>query len=207
MGLSGSNVQNGPNKLIIPPQAEHQNKPLQSEVAYEKKDTDKTEVSTDEASDDDDADEEEEEVLQYHDVQPSDTLNLICLKYRVKAYELRKVNNFRGTNFTDAPERLVIPNHAKKQSHAKPRLMTSNENVNTVLAQAPSDRRTNKPAISYECAMAYLEKNNWDVLQAVRKMNVDLSDKDFNPRKATVKSVKRRSLLRRRSKAQFVFLY
>ena len=85
--------------------------------------------------------------------------------------------------------------------------MTNNEKVNAVLAHAPSDKRTKNPAISYECAMAYLEKNNWDVLQAVRKMNVDLSDKDFNPRKATVKRVKRRSLLRRRSKAQFVFLY
>ena len=203
MGLSGSNVQTGPKKLIIPPQAEQQNEPL---LAYEKKETDKTEVSTDEASDDDDAD-EEEEGLQYHDVGPSDTLNLICLKYGVKAYELRKVNNFRGTNLTDAPERLVIPNHAKKQSQDKPRLMTNNEKVNAVLAHAPSDKRTKNPAISYGCAMAYLEKNDWDVLQAVRNMNVDLSDKDFNPRKVTVKSVKRRSLLRRRSKAQFVFLY
>ena len=98
MGLSGSNVQTGPKKLIIPPQAEQQNEPL---LAYEKKETDKTEVSTDEASDDDDAG-EEEEGLQYHDVGPSDTLNLICLKYGVKAYELRKVNNFRGTMLLNA---------------------------------------------------------------------------------------------------------
>jgi len=202
MGLNGSNVQTGPKKLIIPPQAEQQTEPLQSKVAYEKKETNDTEA-TYEAIDDGDAGEEEE--LQYHDVQPTDTLNFICLKYRVKAYELRKANNFRGTNLKDAPERLVIPKNAKKnKDQDKPTIMSNNERVNEVLAHAPTDKRTKKPVISFECAIGYLEKNDWDVLQAVRNMNVDLSDKDFNPRKGTVK---RRSLLRRRSKARIVGLY
>lgn len=53
--------------------------------------------------------EEEEESIKYHWVEKDDSLRWICLKYKVSANELRRANNFSGSNLKLAPKKLIIP--------------------------------------------------------------------------------------------------
>ncbi|KAL7529661.1 hypothetical protein ACHAXR_003086 [Thalassiosira sp. AJA248-18] len=199
-GLNGSNVRGGPKRLIIPAGSADQQKPPdtdkdQDEVEKTKYQKPESQGTADAHFSDDTA-----KVIQYHDVQPDDTLQLICLKYGIKATELRRANGFRGTNLKDAPSRLAIPNSKKNQKSCSKEL-TNDEKIQSLLSHAPTDKYKKRSALSYGVAVAYLESNDWDLHQAVRNMNVDMSsDQEFNSRKQTKTRIKRRSLLRSRSK-------
>jgi hypothetical protein len=44
-----------------------------------------------------------------HIVLPSDTLQGICLAYKISATRLRQVNQFSGNSLTSAPRKLIVP--------------------------------------------------------------------------------------------------
>jgi LysM repeat protein len=115
----------------------------------------------------------EEETL-YHDVQPNDTLQGVCLLYGISARELRRANNFRGLNLNQAPERLVIPRNKRDRSKKDFASMTENEKVQTLMSHLPVSRRTKKPLLSYDQARQYLMTNNWNFNQTLRNMQVDM---------------------------------
>ena len=126
----------------------------------------------------DNYDADEEEAI-YHEVQPRDTLQGICLQYGVAAYELRRANNFRGTNLKAAPERLVIPQNGNLRNKKKKdfKSMTEDEKVQSLMAHIPSSKRTKKPLLSYDEVRAYLEFNDWNFFQALRNIKVDTDDR------------------------------
>mmetsp|Transcript_20845 Transcript_20845/g.33440 ORF Transcript_20845/g.33440 Transcript_20845/m.33440 type:complete len:286 (-) Transcript_20845:323-1180(-) len=114
VGLSGSNVhaQNCPKRLIIPVSKSDDQHTHQEQRRDEiKKPIVKiTEAQVTECKEDTTG------VIRYHDVQPSDSIQYICLKYRVAPRDLRSANNFKGNNLRAAPARLVIPQSVKKNT-------------------------------------------------------------------------------------------
>ena len=49
-----------------------------------------------------------------HKVLPSDTLQGICLTYKISATKLRMINQFSGSSLSLAPAKLIIPINSKK---------------------------------------------------------------------------------------------
>lgn len=184
MALNGSNVQGGPGRLIIPSStgSDDGHKKQDQRQDKEKESNAKKPAETKTADDNVTNLTSSADAIQYHDVQPNDTLQYICLKYGLKAVELRKANNFRGTNLKAAPERLIIPGERKEVGS---KMSIAEELVQSFLSHCPTDRRTGKPVLSRTVAVGYLECNGWDVHQAVRNLNVDLKDKGFDPWKKT----------------------
>lgn len=48
----------------------------------------------------------------YHLILPSDTIQGICLQYKISAAKLRQINMFSGSSLRLAPKRLKIPVHS-----------------------------------------------------------------------------------------------
>ena len=168
--LSGWDVQGGPARLIIPKDQDEQD---QSKVHIdmpskffrrESRDTVTARTDSDCTTFTDDT-----ELTQYYDVQPDDTLQWICLKYGVKAADLRRANGFRGTTLKAAPDRLLIPG-----DKATPRQWeTKDDKIECLMSSAPIPRGEKKPDLSRDEAVIYLEMENWDMLKAVRNMTID----------------------------------
>mmetsp|Transcript_22131 Transcript_22131/g.48139 ORF Transcript_22131/g.48139 Transcript_22131/m.48139 type:complete len:655 (+) Transcript_22131:316-2280(+) len=189
IGLTGRNLQTGPKRLIIP--SSIVSNPMST--SYKRKETHETDIVSLTTYDDDTNtialsdghstvtdqfqslsllnDCQEDEGV-YHDVQPNDTLQGICLQYGISAYELRRANNFRGLNLRSAPESLVIPKNGR--NHKKDfKTMTEYEKVQALIANLPISRQTKKPILSYDEARTYLEFNDWNFDQALRNAKVD----------------------------------
>lgn len=204
-GLNGSNVQGGPRRLIIPTATDrgngHKEHDQRQEEAkqFDPEKQAETKTEGDIVANDDNYSPESADVIQYHYVQPTDTLQYICLKYKVTAVELRKLNNFRGNNLKHAPEMLAIPWVGKDGPRGFKKDVAEGL-VRSFLSRCPTDRRTGKPVLSRETAVGYLECNGWDAHQAVRNLKLDLEDGEFKPREQTRTSIRRRSLLRVRGK-------
>jgi LysM repeat protein len=45
----------------------------------------------------------------YHVVLPTDTLQGICLAYKISTTQLRQANHFSGSSLVLAPKKLVVP--------------------------------------------------------------------------------------------------
>lgn len=96
-----------------------------------------------------------------HVVMPSDTLQGICLKYRVSAVALRQYNNFSGTAFR-SKKSLRIPLEAGMP----------------VAYQAPTEevilqKFMNMTNEGREEAKFYLEDHRYDLMEAVAALNGD----------------------------------
>lgn len=107
-----------------------------------------------------------------HKVLPTDTIQGICLKYKISPRELRKANHFTGDNLYLAPETLIIPTKNvtdPSNSGNKDENVGKSVKVSQFL-QAVS--RSSKKNIGEKEAIAYLDINNWDVDIAV-SMAVD----------------------------------
>mmetsp|Transcript_4442 Transcript_4442/g.8560 ORF Transcript_4442/g.8560 Transcript_4442/m.8560 type:complete len:468 (+) Transcript_4442:2-1405(+) len=204
IGLTGRNLQTGPKRLIIPPNAaammQHQqqqqtdaNATQDTETATTHDDDTNTLALSDGHSTLADQiaaleilDEGEEDggsgtggTTLYHDVLPSDTLQGVCLAYGISAYELRRANNFRGLTLEAAPERLAIPrNNGRNGGASSTRefrtMMTREEKIRALMAHVPTRRQANKPLLSHDEARAYLEFNDWNFDQALRNVKVDV---------------------------------
>lgn len=182
IGLTGRNLQTGPKRLIIPSGNESRGVCGfdDAETIAMTHDDDTNTIACSEGHSTivsqmdslylpDDGDDGEPV---YHDVQPYDTLQGICLHYGISAYELRRANKFRGMNLNSAPDRLIIPKTERKQ-RKEYKLMTEDEKVQALIASLPKSRQTKKPALTNEEARAYLEYNEWNFSQALRNAKVD----------------------------------
>lgn len=108
-----------------------------------------------------------------HLVQPTDTFEGICLRYKVTPTELRQANDFTGTNLFLAPNPLKIPrpiivstavannSNNNETKEDVPRALTTDQVVSILLK--------NCPKLSKSEARAYLELSDWDIAEAVTK--------------------------------------
>lgn len=92
---------------------------------------------------------------------PEDTLQGICLRYRVSVMEVRRINLFSGNNI-QCKKTLRIP-------LTKGVTITGQENTQDVLLQ----KFRNETNESTAEARVYLDDNNWDVEAAVRAWKAD----------------------------------
>ena len=89
--------------------------------------------------------EEEEEPIKYHWVEKDDSLRWICLKYKVSANELRRANNFSGSNLKLAPKKLIIPKSTRTSKKTlRPRRLKSNGSSAANDYKSSSLRRSNE---------------------------------------------------------------
>ncbi|CAB9497683.1 expressed unknown protein [Seminavis robusta] len=100
-----------------------------------------------------------------HTVVPSDTFSGLCLRYKIKPVELRRINYFSGTNLALAPSKLLIP------------LTTSIENLRLQDTSSPEYKMqmvlTEFPKLASVERKAYLEMNEWDLEQALEEIRQD----------------------------------
>lgn len=97
-----------------------------------------------------------------HVVLPSDTLQGICLSYKINASKLRQVNQFSGNSLLGAPKKLIIP--------------LTRRNVSVGIKQQDQNTKEFKIyALISDCpyalekkeAQRLLEKTNWNVEHAI----------------------------------------
>ena len=183
IGLTGRNLQTGPKRLIIPSGNESRGLSGFLDDAETKSMTYDDDTNTIACSEGQSTiisemdslylpDDGDDNNAVYHDVQPYDTLQGICLHYGISAYELRRANKFRGMNLNSAPDRLIIPKAERKQ-RKEYKTMTEDEKIQALIARLPKSRQMKKPALTNEEARAYLEYNDWNFSQALRNAKVD----------------------------------
>lgn len=109
-----------------------------------------------------------------HIVLPSDTLQGICIQYRISATKLRQINIFSGSSLKLAPKRLLVPVpisncHSSLDSSIRLQDRTTKEyKLHKILSECPS---LTTPEIE-----SYLSLHNDDLENA---LNAALSDLDW----------------------------
>mmetsp|Transcript_11855 Transcript_11855/g.14520 ORF Transcript_11855/g.14520 Transcript_11855/m.14520 type:complete len:285 (+) Transcript_11855:206-1060(+) len=103
-----------------------------------------------------------------HVVLPSDTLQGLCLRYKVKPVVLRQVNMFSGSTLFLAPKKLLIPCSGNVDI-SKVRQDTTSEmfKAHSFLSQVNGLRRFT--GFSNKEARVYLDLNDWNVDEAVKE--------------------------------------
>jgi len=100
-----------------------------------------------------------------HTVLPSDTLQGICLKYKVSVIKLRQVNRFSGSNLLLAPSKLRIP-------------LVDGVVVYRQDVECPEYKihflRAELPQMSHAEAKAYLEFAEWNLSAAIAEAKEDV---------------------------------
>mmetsp|Transcript_33382 Transcript_33382/g.58584 ORF Transcript_33382/g.58584 Transcript_33382/m.58584 type:complete len:733 (+) Transcript_33382:458-2656(+) len=85
----------------------------------------------------------EEDEVKYHWIEPDDSLRWICLKYKVNANDLRRANNFTGSNLKLAPKKLIIPKTSLSSCLKKaPRLRRPKSNGSNASTGSNAERRS-----------------------------------------------------------------
>lgn len=130
--------------------------------------------------------------IQYHQIQPTDTFQGLCLRYKLTPTELRRANNMvlMDSNLT-LHTKLIIPMGAMKPSSPSSPTSTKTsghggvdqekeEKIAALLSKASSSSRrmngthnNNKSKLSYSEARAYLEIEDWDVHRAMESVGED----------------------------------
>ena len=105
-----------------------------------------------------------------HTVVSSDTFSGLCLRYRIKPHELRRVNHFSGSNLRLAPHTLIIPLGPDGQGLNGGKVREQNRNcpefkLHALQGEIPSLRHA-------ECK-AYLELADWDLKEAIKAARED----------------------------------
>lgn len=104
-----------------------------------------------------------------HVVLPTDTLQGICLAYKISATRLRMENGFSGNCLQMAPKKLKIPTNIKtytKGMMIRTQDRTSKEfKLYALVAEVPSMELVE--------AKAYLDLSNWDLEEALRSARED----------------------------------
>lgn len=103
-----------------------------------------------------------------HVVLPTDTLQGLCLAYKVSATQLRMENKFSGNSLQMAPKKLKIPmNGVTKGMMIKTQDKTSSEfKLYSFLAEIPTMEQIE--------AKVYLDLSNWDLSEAIRSAREDI---------------------------------
>ncbi|KAL7426789.1 hypothetical protein ACHAXH_000739 [Discostella pseudostelligera] len=126
--------------------------------------------------------------IQYHTVQPTDTFQGLCLRYKLTPMELRRANNMvlMDSNLT-LHTRLIIPMSTMKPSSSNSTNTVKKgdggvdqekeDKITALLSKASSSRsRSNgitHNKLSYSEARAYLEIEDWDVNRAMESVGED----------------------------------
>lgn len=105
-----------------------------------------------------------------HTIVQTDTFQGLCLRYKIKPHELRRVNRFSGTNLRLAPHNLIIPlgpngaglngGTVREQDRSCPEFK-----LHALQNEFPTLRQA-------ECR-AYLEISDWDLDAALREAAED----------------------------------
>lgn len=102
-----------------------------------------------------------------HIILPTDTLQGLCIQYRVNARTLKQVNRFSGTSLSLAPKRLVIPIRSNDLETIKVQNRSTEEwKMHKVLAEVGS--------LGIKEIKAYLELVDWDVKKAISAAKEDV---------------------------------
>eukprot|EP00804_Cyclotella_cryptica_P008985 CCRYP_003091-RA/>CCRYP_003091-RA protein AED:0.01 eAED:0.01 QI:159/1/1/1/0.33/0.25/4/1831/474 len=102
-----------------------------------------------------------------HVVLPTDTLQGLCLAYKISATRLRMVNGFSGNFLQMAPKKLRIPTNVKTAGMMiRTQDKSSKEyKLYALMAELPSMELVE--------AKAYLDLSNWDLEEALRSARED----------------------------------
>jgi|EP01083_Nonionella_stella_P063528 hypothetical protein len=113
-----------------------------------------------------------------HHVEPTDTLQGICLQYGVKPLTLRQANKFSGSNLLLAPETLIIPllrqNNVKTIAGDEDK-NSSKDGKEVKIKQLILAFRTHKAStmLSRKEAIAYLDMNDGNLEMAIKDAKDD----------------------------------
>lgn len=130
----------------------------------------------------DDASGELEGGVRYHDVQPTDTFQGVCLRYKVTPTELRRANKMISmaasstTSLKLASSKLIIPaNDRNKElflggSSNAAKCPTREEKIATLIYKVS---RITQDKLTYSEAVAYLELAEGDVTLAIENVYTD----------------------------------
>ena len=114
-----------------------------------------------------------------HLVQPTDAFEGICLRYKLTPSELRRANNFTGTNLHLAPNPLKIPTVNIKTTNAEATALGGDlaEGLPHALTteQVIMLLRKECPTLSKSEARAYLELNDWEISEALENAHDDMA--------------------------------
>ena len=106
-----------------------------------------------------------------HVVLPTDTLQGLCLAYKISATRLRMENGFSGNSLQMAPKKLRIPNNVKGVPSTKGMMIRTQDTSSkeyklyAFVAELPSMELVE--------AKAYLDLSNWDLDEALRSARED----------------------------------
>ncbi|KAI2514190.1 hypothetical protein MHU86_83 [Fragilaria crotonensis] len=117
-----------------------------------------------------------------HKIEPSDTFQGICLRYKITPTELRRANCFSGTNLSLARNPLRIPLNHAHTTGAPPTATAVLVNPYDVPMSRESQIQTVMQAAGIQRAEAtcFLELHDWDVTQAVADARSDYHVPDDN---------------------------
>lgn len=111
-----------------------------------------------------------------HVVLPSDTLQGLCLSYKISATRLRQANQFSGSTLLLAPKKLIVPlsYNALKSGQIRMQDRESREfKLYAFLAEFPEMKNVD--------AKEYLDKADWDLNEAIHLAH---DDKDWEKEEA-----------------------
>jgi len=122
-----------------------------------------------------------EDGLEYveHVVMPTDTIQGLCLAYKVSATKLRMVNRFSGNSLSLAPSKLRIPLNRASLKNGKIRLQDENSKdfkIHELLSKFPS--------LKHFEAKSYLDNNENNLEMAICTARDDLEWKQSMKRPA-----------------------
>jgi len=102
-----------------------------------------------------------------HYITPEDTFQGICLRYKIKPFELRRANGFTGENLKLMNNPLKIPRRDAIAERVidSSRHMTQSEVIMVLLKECKGMKRTE--------ATAYLMLSDWDLAEALENARGD----------------------------------
>jgi len=95
-----------------------------------------------------------------HIVLPNDTLEGVCIQYKINSRSLKQVNRFSGSSLLLAPKRLIIPIRRCKLRTIKQQDRTTEEYKTYKFMAEIGSLKINE-------IKAYLELTNWDLEVAI----------------------------------------
>lgn len=116
-----------------------------------------------------------------HVVLPTDTLQGLCLAYKISATRLRMENGFSGNSLQMAPKRLRIPTCNAGGGETSSSSSSSTTNKGMMIRTQDQTSREYKlyafvadiPTMELVEAKAYLDLSNWDLDEALRSARED----------------------------------
>jgi len=113
-----------------------------------------------------------------HKIQPTDTFQGICLRYKLTPTELRRANKMLGSNLKLGPKKLLIPLSNVKIANINSRSLTRKEKTALLVSKVSL---ITKNKLTHSEARAYLDMADWDVDCAIEDVNGDFDWSSAHP--------------------------